>query len=182
MNDLDSLAGRRIRITSPNGDARMNDLDSLAGREGFVISSPNGDARMNDLDSLAGREGFVISSPNGDARMNDLDSLAGREAFEYHPFKGDARMNDLDFLAGREGFEPSAEFNPSTHLAGEPNRPLWHLPRCSGLYFTRKIRSGGSGIRTHVGVTQTCFQDMRLRPLGHPSGRGDFTTVEGGEW
>ena len=29
--------------------------------------------------------------------------------------------------------------------------------------------SGGSGIRTHVGVTQTCFQDMRLQPLGHPS-------------
>ena len=26
------------------------------------------------------------------------------------------------------GFEPTAEFNPSTHLAGEPNRPLWHLP------------------------------------------------------
>ena len=41
--------------------------------------------------------------------------------------------------------------------------------------------SGGSGIRTHVGVTQTCFQDMRLQPLGHPSreshfqGGGDFT-------
>jgi hypothetical protein len=35
--------------------------------------------------------------------------------------------------------------------------------------------SGGSGIRTHVGVTQTCFQDMRLQPLGHPSRRKDFT-------
>jgi hypothetical protein len=34
---------------------------------------------------------------------------------------------------------------------------------------------GGSGIRTHVGVTQTCFQDMRLKPLGHPSKRTDFT-------
>ena len=33
---------------------------------------------------------------------------------------------------------------------------------------------GGSGIRTHVGVTQTCFQDMRLQPLGHPSRRKRF--------
>ena len=46
------------------------------------------------------------------------------------------------FSAGREGFEPSAEFNPGTHLAGEPNRPLWHLPSLVGL-------GGGRGIRTH---------------------------------
>ena len=32
------------------------------------------------------------------------------------------------FLAGRVGFDRLAEYNPSTHLAGEPNRPLWHLP------------------------------------------------------
>ena len=32
------------------------------------------------------------------------------------------------FPAGRAGFEPAAELFPSTHLAGEPNRPLWHLP------------------------------------------------------
>jgi hypothetical protein len=37
---------------------------------------------------------------------------------------------EIDLSAGREGFEPSAELNPSTHLAGEPNRPLWHLPNC----------------------------------------------------
>ncbi len=34
---------------------------------------------------------------------------------------------------------------------------------------------GGSGIRTHGGVNLTGFQDRRLRPLGHPSGRGNFT-------
>src|SRR5512135_3601139 len=39
----------------------------------------------------------------------------------------------------------------------------------------RKLDGGGSGIRTHVGVTQTCFQDMRLKPLGHPSKLEDFT-------
>ena len=37
-----------------------------------------------------------------------------------------------------------------------------------------KSQGGGSGIRTHVGVTQTCFQDMRLQPLGHPSMGSDF--------
>ncbi len=31
--------------------------------------------------------------------------------------------------AGRVGFEPTTEvLCPCTHLAGEPNRPLWHLP------------------------------------------------------
>lgn len=28
---------------------------------------------------------------------------------------------------------------------------------------------GRGGIRTHVGLHQTCFQDRRLKPLGHPS-------------
>jgi hypothetical protein len=41
--------------------------------------------------------------------------------------------------------------------------------------ITTGWNGGGSGIRTHVGVTQTCFQDMRLQPLGHPSRRDDFT-------
>ena len=77
---------------------------------------------------------------------------------------------------------------PSTHLAGEPIQPLWHLPisivNCRFwigdprlvivIYnhqspIVNRKSCGGSGIRTHVGVTQTCFQDMRLQPLGHPS-------------
>jgi hypothetical protein len=49
-------------------------------------------------------------------------------------------------------------FIPRTHLAGEPNQPLWHLPV-----------GGGRGIRTHDGLLHTCFQDRRLKPLGHPS-------------
>lgn len=36
--------------------------------------------------------------------------------------------------------------------------------------------SGGSGIRTHVGVTLTHFQDGRFQPLSHPSKLEDFTT------
>ena len=90
---------------------------------------------------------------------------------------------------------------PSTHLAGEPIQPLWHLPvfnqfegfklpgaqqvlnKPSNIWtFYHAILSGGSGIRTHVGLHQTCFQDMHLQPLGHPSkdpyafqGGGDFT-------
>ena len=77
---------------------------------------------------------------------------------------------------------------PSTHLAGEPIQPLWHLPvfnqfegfklpsaqqvlnKPSNIWtFYHAILSGGSGIRTHVGLHQTCFQDMHLQPLGHPS-------------
>ena len=39
-----------------------------------------------------------------------------------------------------------------------------------------EIPSGGSGIRTHVGVTLTHFQDGRFQPLSHPSKLEDFTT------
>ena len=46
----------------------------------------------------------------------------------------------LIFLAGRVGFEPTAEFNPSTHLAGEPNRPLWHLPEYEVVASLRRRR------------------------------------------
>ncbi len=85
-------------------------------------------------------------------------------------------------LLWREGRDSNPRLVlPSTHLAGEPIQPLWHLP---GLIDDLRLQiddtnrkskivnrksSGGSGIRTHVGVTQTCFQDMRLQPLGHPS-------------
>ena len=31
-------------------------------------------------------------------------------------------------MAGRVGFEPTVECYPDNHLAGGPNRPLWHLP------------------------------------------------------
>ncbi len=86
------------------------------------------------------------------------------------PFRGPAgEKKKTRFIirssAGRAGFEPAAEFHPSTHLAGEPNRPLWHLPNRP---------SGGSGIRTHDGFHHTCFQDRRLKPLGHPSRFGFY--------
>ena len=97
-------------------------------------------------------------------------------------------------------------FRPGNRLAGGPIRPLWHLPKfcvaatslapkviclanqAGVVAFAiddlsrhyRRMVSGGSGIRTHVGVTQTCFQDMRLQPLGHPSRRDDFTINKSG--
>jgi hypothetical protein len=48
-------------------------------------------------------------------------------------------------------------------------------PLHSHLFFNRSRAGrkftlcGGSGIRTHDGLLHTCFQDRRLRPLGHPS-------------
>ena len=77
----------------------------------------------------------------------------------------DTKMSCPYRTAGRVGFEPTAEFNPSTHLAGEPNRPLWHLPSFIEVYYD----GGGGGIRTHGELPHTCFQDKRLKPLGHPS-------------
>ena len=67
-------------------------------------------------------------------------------------------------LAGREGFEPSVEaLVPYKRLAGAPVRPLRHLP-------DSVPSGGGRGIRTPGGLPHSCFQDSRLRPLGHPSG------------
>jgi hypothetical protein len=67
--------------------------------------------------------------------------------------------------AGREGFEPSVEFYPDNHLAGGPNRPLWHLPSTAII----PLSGGGRGIRTPGGLPHTCFQDRHHSPLGHPS-------------
>ena len=75
---------------------------------------------------------------------------------------------------GRDS-NPRSSYSPDNHLAGGPDRPLWHLPI---IYLLRlpphllNCSGGGSGIRTHGGLPHTCFQDMRLRPLGHPSTRG----------
>ncbi len=166
---------------------------------GFRISSPQWGAATENKNTpnqrvffwRGGRDSNIIPSmggprPKTKTRPISVFFLAGRAGFEYHPLNGGPRPKtktrpiSVFFLAGRAGFEPATEFNPGTHLAGEPIQPLWHLPKCT--YFTRWMRSGGSGIRTHVGVTQTCFQDMRLQPLGHPSSRsaGDFTIKKTG--
>ena len=63
---------------------------------------------------------------------------------------------------------------PGNHLAGGPIRPLWHLPIFDWQTSCPGGLSGGRGIRTHGGLPHTCFQDRRLKPLGHPSQRWEF--------
>ena len=84
----------------------------------------------------------------------------------------------FQWRGGRDS-NPRLRFKPQHSLSRRAQSATLAPPQMRLFYFTRFIRSGGSGIRTHVGVTQTCFQDMRLRPLGHPSRRGDFTMLAG---
>ena len=75
-------------------------------------------------------------------------------------------MNQQRFLfrAGKEGFEPSVRFYPDNRLAGDPNQPLWHLP------IPTESKAEGEGFEPTVKLSpHTCFQDRRLKPLGHPS-------------
>ena len=58
-------------------------------------------------------------------------------------------LDGLYLMAGRAGFEPAAELFPSTHLAGEPNRPLWHLPGKYVQDFTIE-RAEGEGFEPPV--------------------------------
>ena len=95
-------------------------------------------------------------------------------------------MERVSHVAGRTGFEPATGFTQHSlsrraHSATlAPPRIWFEGSRLAGAQpvlnepsnvctFYHATLSGGSGIRTHVGVTQTCFQDMRLQPLGHPS-------------
>ena len=48
-------------------------------------------------------------------------------------------------MAGRVGFEPTVEFNPDNHLAGGPNRPLWHLPISFFLSIINRRLAEGEG-------------------------------------
>jgi hypothetical protein len=115
--------------------------------------------------------------------MRISSSLRGRATREN---KNTPDESDVFSWRGGRDSNPRPGY-PGTHLAGEPIQPLWHLPvfelKISSWAIAQPVlinlqifqhsnmqpRSGGSGIRTHVGVTQTCFQDMRLQPLGHPS-------------
>jgi hypothetical protein len=73
---------------------------------------------------------------------------------------------------------PRSSFIPDNRLAGGPNQPLWHLPGRD------LCEAEGEGFEPPVGFdTHSCFQDSRLRPLGHPScnrlsERGDFTIAK----
>ena len=72
------------------------------------------------------------------------------------------------YMAGRGGFEPPVEFIARQSLSRRSRSATPAPPRvlnCSLLC----TNGGGRGIRTHVGFHQTCFQDRRLKPLGHPS-------------
>ena len=88
-------------------------------------------------------------------------------------------------LAERAGFEPAVEvYSPYNRLAGGPIRPLWHLSgkagKAGGLNSTiihivgDASQAEGEGFEPPVGETHSCFQDSRLRPLGHPSGAVRF--------
>lgn len=65
-------------------------------------------------------------------------------------------------LAGREGFEPSVGLYTRQPLSRRPHSTTLAPPQYS-------IVSGERGIRTHGGLPHTCFQDRRLKPLGHLS-------------
>ena len=140
---------------------------------------------LQSMFSVAGRAGFEFHPLNGGKRPEN----------KTHP------RTECVLVAGRAGFEPATGFKAGTHLAGEPIQPLWHLPKqrtmicfsicecncnrkssivntCTCCKRRRpKSSGGGSGIRTHVGFHQTCFQDMRLQPLGHPSSAHYFRRV-----
>ncbi len=47
-------------------------------------------------------------------------------------------------------------------------------PQYEILNPPRRTSCGGRGIRTHGELPHTCFQDRRLKPLGHPSGFRKF--------
>ena len=72
------------------------------------------------------------------------------------------------YLAGREGFEPSVRLKP-LHSLSRRARSATPAPPHMQLPLPPCIASGGRGIRTHGDFRHTCFQDRRLKPLGHPS-------------
>ena len=89
--------------------------------------------------------------------------------------------------AGREGFEPSVEaLQPLQALSRRP-RSATPAPPHAGTTWPRWVLSprpsrpavsgGGRGIRTPGGLPHSCFQDSRLRPLGHPSGHEGSPTI-----
>ena len=74
-------------------------------------------------------------------------------------------------LAGRAGFEPAAEFNPDTHLAGEPNQPLWHLP----VY---EIGAEEVGFEPTLGCPKPVFKTGAFSRSATPPLRGMSLRVE----
>ena len=91
---------------------------------------------------------------------------------EAHDRKKNALLRNVFSMAGRAGFEPATEL-PRHSLSRRAHSAALAPPQEGNKLL--QVDGGGSGIRTHVGVTQTCFQDMRLQPLGHPSRLEDFT-------
>ena len=92
---------------------------------------------------VAGRAGFECHPLNGDVRLENKNTpktecvlfVAGRAGFEYHLLNGGTRLENKNtplqmcFCLWRGGRDSNPRLVlPSTHLAGEPIQPLWHLP------------------------------------------------------
>ena len=84
-------------------------------------------------------KGVCYRLTEGKLSQGQHEPLVSAELWELCQKVREKRYHKKKNLLGNElflwrgvGFEPTAEFNPSTHLAGEPNRPLWHLPKYSG--------------------------------------------------
>ena len=87
-------------------------------------------------------------------------------------------------VAEREGFEPSSKISLTNRLAGGPIRPLSHLsdrrkgprPRRSSSPPSFRNMAEGVGFEP-TELSLNGFQDRRLQPLGHPSGRSRSRSI-----
>ena len=90
-----------------------------------------------------------------------------------------AVRSEAGFLvAEREGFEPSSKISLTNRLAGGPIRPLSHLsirregPEAATIDPSPSFPNLAEGVGFEpTELSLNGFQDRRLQPLGHPSGR-----------
>ena len=72
----------------------------------------------------------------------------------------------IHHTAGRQGFEPWVEiYCPHNRLAGGPDRPLRHLPRCASL-----VKAEGVGFEPTVTCATTVFKTVALSRSAIPPG------------
>jgi hypothetical protein len=88
-------------------------------------------------------------------------------------FVGDAQWNKKHlfsqaFFSGEGGIRTrGGGLSPRTHLAGEPNRPLWHLP----IKLVWMKPAEGVGFEPTVAFTTTVFKTVTFsRSVIPPSG------------
>lgn len=146
----------RNRLESLKRDLRFDFVGATMTSLSFIRS---GVAEWNTLSQFEQKRLLQLAIEAAWVRENAIVAVQPSIAFlSLLSTYSDGNMGEM-------GIRTPGRVNPGTHLAGEPNQPLWHLPNLL------KLRAEGVGFEPTVGCPTLVFKTSALGRSAIPPSR-----------